>query len=162
MDSQELTLEIHIMPCKHAVTISMSMNDTISTIKKRISVLVRLWHKMQEKIDYPVGELKIVNAGRICDDNSTVEKNGLNYCSRVICIAKNYVPKEDSGEKGSVLLTSKLLIKMDGSNAKNVPYNASTTWRQLKLTLQVGVSDQVITLVENGKYRSSRLYNFAE
>lgn len=82
-----------------------------------------------------------MNAGRICDDNSTVEKNGLNYCSRVICIAKNYVPKEDSGEKGSVLLTSKLLIKMDGSNAKNVPYNASTTWRQLKLTLQVGISD---------------------
>ena len=83
--------------------------------------------------------MKIVNAGRICDDNSTVEKNGLNYCSRVICIAKNYVPKEDSGEKGSVLLTSKLLIKMDGSNAKNVPYNASTTWRQLKLTLQVSI-----------------------
>ena len=137
MNSQELTLEIHIMPCKRAVTVSLKMNDTIATMKQRISVPLFCWLIIQECIGYPADEMKIINAGRVCADNSTDTKNGLNYCSRVICIAKNYVQPEDTEPSGSVMLNSKLLIKMDGSNSYNVPYNAATTWRQLKITLQV-------------------------
>lgn len=83
--------------------------------------------------------MKIVNGGRPCSDSSTVQENRLNYCSRVICAAKGYSPAKLVGEEKSVARDSKLLIKLDGSTSYDVPYNISTTWRQLKITLQVSL-----------------------
>lgn len=81
--------------------------------------------------------MKIVNGGRPCSDSSTVKENGLNYCSRVICAAKGYTPDVQVNEQSVTSHDSKLLIKMDGSTSYDVPYNLQTTWRQLKINLQV-------------------------
>ena len=81
--------------------------------------------------------MKIVNGGRPCVDSSTVKENGLNYCSRVICAAKGYTPDVQVNEQSVTSHDSKLLIKMDGSTSYDVPYNLQTTWRQLKINLQV-------------------------
>lgn len=86
---------------------------------------------------FPAESMKIVNGGRPCIDSSTVKENGLNYCSRVICAAKGYVPDTQVEESTHVNRDSKLLIKMDGSTSYDVPYCMSTTWRQLKISLQV-------------------------
>ena len=88
-------------------------------------------------MDFPSESMKIVNGGRLCADSSTVKDNGLNYCSRVICAAKGYTPKTNVEETISTARVSKLQIKMDGSTSYDIPYNTTTTWRQLKLSLQV-------------------------
>lgn len=88
-------------------------------------------------IDFPVESMKIVNAGRPCSDTATIEEIGLNYCSRVICAAKGFVPKGTVEQSSERLIESKLLIKLDGCKSVNVPYGMSTTWRQLKVNLQV-------------------------
>ena len=38
MDKEELNLTVYIMPCKHSVTVSVDMNDTIGKMKDRLSV----------------------------------------------------------------------------------------------------------------------------
>ena len=38
MDKEELNLTVYIMPCKHSVTVSVDMNDTIGKMKERLSV----------------------------------------------------------------------------------------------------------------------------
>lgn len=88
-------------------------------------------------MNFPAESMKIVNGGRPCIDSSTVKENGLNYCSRVICAAKGYVPDVQVNEQSVTSHDSKLLIKMDGSTSYDVPYNLQTTWRQLKINLQV-------------------------
>lgn len=80
--------------------------------------------------------MKIVNGGRPCPDSSTIEEIGLNYCSRVICAAKGFVPSGEQTSKEKSI-DSKLLIKLDGSRSVDVPYSMNTTWRQLKVCLQV-------------------------
>ena len=39
------------------------------------------------------------------------------------------------------LQESKLSIKLDGSKSVDVPYGMNTTWRQLKINLQVGFAE---------------------
>ena len=90
-------------------------------------------------MDFPAESMKIVNAGRPCSDTSTIEEIGLNYCSRVICAAKGFVPKGTVQKSNERLLESKILIKLDGHKSVSVPYGMSTTWRQLKVKLQVGL-----------------------
>lgn len=97
-------------------------------------------------MNFPAESMKIVNGGRPCVDSSTVKDYGLNYCSRVICAAKGYVPDNTSGQEVVSGNNSKLLIKMDGSTSYDVPYNMSTTWRQLKITLQVLIEITVFIL----------------
>lgn len=88
-------------------------------------------------MDFPAESMKIVNGGRPCDDLSTVKEIGLNYCSRVICAAKGYVPAETDDAKTAPSFVSQLLIKLDGSKSIHVPYTISTTWRQLKISIHV-------------------------
>ena len=90
-------------------------------------------------MNFPAESMKIVNGGRPCVDSATVKDYGLNYCSRVICAAKGYVPEIKDNQEKDVGHSSKLLIKMDGSTSYDVPYMMSTTWRQLKITLQVDI-----------------------
>ena len=85
--------------------------------------------------------MKIVNGGRPCSDSSTIEENGLNYCSRVICAARGFVPKEGTTQSNDQLQESKLSVKLDGSKSVDVPYGMNTTWRQLKINLQVGFAE---------------------
>lgn len=39
------------------------------------------------------------------------------------------------------LQESKLSVKLDGSKSVDVPYGMNTTWRQLKINLQVGSAE---------------------
>lgn len=101
--------------------------------------------------------MKIVNGGRPCADSSTIEEIGLNYCSRVICAAKGFVPvgEQTSKEKEP---DSKLMIKLDGSRSVDVPYGINTTWRQLKVCLQVCWFGVWNWWVEGRSYRFDRLH----
>ena len=67
--------------------------------------------------------------------------NGLNDCSRVICAARGFVPKEGTTQSNDQLQESKLSVKLDGSKSVDVPYGMNTTWRQLKINLQVGFAE---------------------
>ena len=133
----ELNLSVCIMPAKHSVSVSVHMNDTIADMKTKLSVTVDMCIQKQKVIDFPVESMKIVNAGRPCSDTATIEEIGLNYCSRVICAAKGFVPKGTVEQSSERLIESNLLIKLDGCKSVNVPYGMSTTWRQLKVNLQV-------------------------
>ena len=72
-------------------------------------------------MNFPAESMKIVNGGRPCIDSSTVKENGLNYCSRVICAAKGYIPDVQVNEQSVTSHDSIVLIKMDGSILFDVP-----------------------------------------
>lgn len=40
MDREDLNLTVHIMPCKHSVSVTVNINDTIGKMKERLSVFV--------------------------------------------------------------------------------------------------------------------------
>lgn len=40
MDREDLNLTVHIMPCKHSVSVTVNINDTIGRMKERLSVFV--------------------------------------------------------------------------------------------------------------------------